>query len=253
MASQWNDRGIRVLTVGVLGTAFVSTTPTFVLMLLFHSSTVLNGWWGILLTAIALLVFEGGAIASKSLSIWIPKWEKPLFYFMITTLFMLFVTNGVSGWDSLQHSDTTPGSIYDIIKTTPVIAVMSVVFYAALFPVLQGIFLHAFVVRWNDIATDISENETLRNKLEQTRNEFETKWNDLQWQFQIVEQERNSLKQELQTIPITIPTTQLIIAKRPFTLEQFTMLLNEWLEEKYNVQTNETAVYRMISRTKEGE
>lgn len=256
--AQWNDPVIRILAIGMALAVLVSSTPTYIWIALFHTSNDTTNWfsWGVILSIAALVVFEGGGIVSKLMTIWAEEWARNLTIFMVVFLGMLTITNFASGWDSIHKITIDESSIYSAIRKNDIATGIAVFFYAASFPVLQGLFMTAFVQRWKSIEREQTENEILRNQLEQLKAGWEIEKNEIRAFVAYLKSgqenlafENASLKRQLQEMPIPIEVEQqVVVAGRTFTTKSFTALLNEWLMKNYQVSISDTSVWRMIEK-----
>lgn len=256
---QWNDPVIRILAIGMILAVLVSSTPTYVWIALFHTSKDTTNWfsWGVILSIAALVVFEGGGIVSKLMTIWAEEWAKNLTIFMVVFLGMLTITNFASGWDSIHKITIEETSIYYAIRKNGIATGVAVFFYAASFPVLQGLFMTAFVQRWKSIEKEQTENEILRNQIDQLKAGYEIEKNAIRAFISSLKEseatlllENSGLKRQLRDMPIPVEVEQqVVVAGRTFTTKSFSALLNDWLMKNHSVSISETSVWRMIEKT----
>lgn len=257
--AQWNDPVICILAIGMALAVLVSSTPTYIWIALFHTSEDTINWfsWGVFLSIAALVVFEGGGIVAKLMTIWAEEWAKNLTIFMVVFLSMLTITNFASGWDSIHKITIEETSIYYAIRKNDWATGVAVFFYAASFPVLQGLFMTAFVQRWKAIEQEQTENEILRNEIDQLKAGFEIEKNEVRAFVTYLKSEQTNLvfenatlKRQLQEIPIPVEVEQqVVVAGRTFTTKSFAALLNDWLMKNHHVSISETSVWRMIEKT----
>jgi hypothetical protein len=240
--SNWRDKGIIALACGIGFSLIVSIIPTYYIIALFHHST--NLWLGYVLSTVAVITFEFGAVTAKVMTIWMPGWKRELQWFMICVLVMTFVANAIAGWDALMNAKLTPGSVYWYIQTTWW-AWLATIAYAAIFPVFQGIFSSGFVRRWNELGVGKSELEQARNEMERLRNDLERLGLALDEALRLknlAEQKRN---EALQLYNQQLDTFQL--GGRTFSLQQFADLLSREL----GMSIAKTNLHRMITKVGE--
>jgi len=258
--SPWSDWGVIFIGIFVLATLAVSAQPTYVSLSLFHS--VRDPIWSIVLTSFALFVLEGGALTSKALCIWIPKWDKQLTLFMFVFLLITFGANVVHGWQSFQDQFIEPNSIYAVIRSDGFLSILWTAAYAAMFPGTQGILAHGFVMRWRDVDTSISQLEMTRNELKQVETERdelgnqkkqdETKRNELEQIVSDLKQRILSMQEELEKRPIFVEETSYPIMKRNISLDQLTNRINLFLEDR-NITIARSTLDRILKSISEME
>lgn len=241
--SNWRDKGIISLACGIGFSLIVSIIPTYNIIALFHHHLT-NVWLGYLLSAVAVITFEFGAVTAKVMTIWMPSWKRELQVFMVGVLIMTFVANAIAGWDSLMNAKLTPGSVYWYIQTTWW-AWLATIAYAAIFPVFQGIFSTGFVRRWNELGVGKSELEQARNEMERLRNDLERLGLALDEALRLKNLAEEKRNEALQLYNQQLDAFQL--GGRTFSFQQFADLLSREL----GISVPKTNLHRMITKVGE--
>jgi hypothetical protein len=266
--NRWKDPVLWIFLIGTIAALGVSSTPTYQWISLFHSTSDENKAWGIFLSVLALIVFEGGGVISKIMVIWVPLWEKQLTRYMIFSLFLLFVTNLASGWDSIHSVVISHSSIYASIRDGSFTSITTTVLYAASFPILQGIFISGFVARWNSLNEEVTTIQLLNNEIAQLTRTYEINLENMQsiHQFELNEKQEaltyiaddrdylngrvQELCKQLEERPIMIDSTEetIQVAKKQFTLDSFTAALNDFMMRNGREIISRASINRMIEK-----